>query len=192
MSRPAVFLDRDGTINEERGYINHPSRFILIPGVVEGIRLLNKMGFLAIVVSNQSGVARGYFPIELVYEVNQLMQKRLLEKGAVIDGIYFCPHHPLGTVKKYSMDCNCRKPKTGLVDKALEGFNMDMGNSFVVGDRCVDMEFARRLGVNCIMVETGYGLGEITYILPGSSAQPDYIAGGLLDAARWIEKSRQR
>ena len=90
MSLPAVFLDRDGTINEQMGYINHPSRFILLPNVIEGIRLLNQSNFLSIVVSNQSGVARGYFPLELVHEINQIMEKQLEEKGAKLDGIFFC------------------------------------------------------------------------------------------------------
>ena len=186
MKKPAVFLDRDGTINEQMGYINHLSRFVLLPGVPEAIRLLNKNNYLAIIVSNQSGVARGYFPIDLVYEVHEFLKASLKEEGAVIDGIFFCPHHPRGEVTEYGYACDCRKPQTGLIDMACESFDIDLSNSYVVGDRHIDIELAHRLGLDGIMVKTGYGLGEIEYILPKKSIQPIHIASDLLDAVNWI------
>jgi len=135
MSLPAVFLDRDGTINEQMGYINHPSRFILLPNVVEAVGLLNQNQFLSIVISNQSGVARDYCPLELVHEINQMMERQLNEKEVRVDGIFFCPHHPKAELESYRLECNCRKPKTGLIDQACQIFDIDLSRSFVVGDR---------------------------------------------------------
>lgn len=186
MKKPAVFLDRDGTINEQMGYINHLSRFVLLPGVPEAIRLLNKNNFLAIIVSNQSGVARGYFPIDLVHEVHEFLKASLKERGATIDGIFFCPHHPRGEVSEYGSACDCRKPKTGLIDMACESFDINLSNSYVVGDRYIDMELAHRIHLDGIMIKTGYGLGEIEHILPKKPIKPIHIAGDLLDAVRWI------
>ena len=117
MKKPAVFLDRDGTINEQMGYINHPSRFVLLPNVIEALRLLKKNHFLAIIVTNQSGIARGYFPIDLVHEIHEKLENTLKKEGLFIDGIFFCPHYPRGNIKKYSCKCNCRKLKTGVYSK---------------------------------------------------------------------------
>ncbi|MBW1805358.1 MAG: HAD family hydrolase [Deltaproteobacteria bacterium] len=186
MKRPAVFMDRDGTINEQMGYINHLSRFVILPGVAEAIRLLNENDFLAIIVSNQSGVARGYFPIELVHEIHATLNRVLKEKDAVIDGIYFCPHYPRGDLAEYCHECDCRKPKTGLIDQACESFDIDISSSYMVGDRYTDMELARRSNLKGVLVETGYGLGDMEYILPKKSVKPDHIAKDLLGAVQWI------
>jgi D-glycero-D-manno-heptose 1,7-bisphosphate phosphatase len=187
MKRAAVFVDRDGTINEQMGYVNHISRFKILPGIPDAIRLLNDLGFLAIVVSNQSGVARGYYPLDLVHEVHALLKKELKEEaGATVDAILFCPHHPQGVVPEFSMDCECRKPKTGLIDQACMAFDIDLSRSFMVGDMCSDLEFADRAGIKSIMVKTGYGLGEIEYVLPRKEVRPIHIARNLLDAVQWI------
>ena len=186
VKRPAVFIDRDGTVNEQMGYINHLSRFVLLPGVPEAVSLLNKNNFLAIIISNQSGVARGYFPIELVNEVHAYMKTALKKKAAYIDGIFFCPHHPQGTVPEYAQECDCRKPKAGLIHQALDSFDIDMSNSYVVGDRHLDIELAQCAGLRGVIVKTGYGLGDITHILPQSQLRPDCIAQDLLDAVKWI------
>ena len=186
MKRPAVFIDRDGTINEQMGYINHLSRFVLLPGAEEAIRILNRHQYLAIVVSNQSGVARGYFPIELVDKVHRRMKELLEEKDAVMDAIYFCPHHKAGVVQKYTTECICRKPGTGLIDKACREFDIDMGNSYVIGDRITDIELAHRAKIKGILVATGYGRGDIDYVLPNSNYRPVHIAEDLLHAVRWI------
>ncbi|MBW2609145.1 MAG: HAD family hydrolase [Deltaproteobacteria bacterium] len=186
MKRPAVFMDRDGTINEQMGYINHLSRFVILPGVPEAIRLLNENNFLAIIVSNQSGVARDYFPIELVDDVHASLKASLKEKRAMIDGIFFCPHYPRGVLPEYCYECDCRKPKTGLILQACEAFDIDMSNSYMVGDRYTDMELAHRSNLKGIMVKTGYGQGDIKYILPNKSLKPVNIAKDLLDAVRWI------
>jgi D-glycero-D-manno-heptose 1,7-bisphosphate phosphatase len=186
VKRPAVFIDRDGTINEQMGYVNHISRFVLLPGTAEGIRLLNRHHYLAIIVSNQSGVARGYFPMELIDRVHAHMKDLLVKEGANIDEIFFCPHYPRGIVPKYSVECDCRKPGTGLVQKACEKFDIDMKNSYVIGDRCSDIELAERSNLQGIMVTTGYGLGDIEYVLPHQPFKPLHIAKDLLHAVRWI------
>ena len=188
MNKPAVFIDRDGTINEQMGYINHLSRFHLLPGVSEAIRLLNERNFLAIIVTNQSGVARGYFPIDLIHEIHSFLMDTLRNNGATIDGIFFCPHHPRGKISEYTCECNCRKPGTGLIDKARETFDIDMSRSYVVGDHFTDLELAQRCNLDGIIVKTGYGLGEVSYTLPRMPIKPCYIADDLLDAIKWIVK----
>ena len=193
MKRPAVFIDRDGTINEQMGYINHISRFVLLPGTAEAIRLLNGNQYLVLIVSNQSGVAREYFPIALVDEVHAHMKVLLESEGAKIDGIFFCPHHPHGNASEYSITCNCRKPGTGLIEKAGEDFDIEMGSSYVIGDRCTDIELAHRSGLNGILVKTGYGRGEIDHVLPQAQYEPAHIAQDLLGAVQWIiEKERKK
>jgi D-glycero-D-manno-heptose 1,7-bisphosphate phosphatase len=186
MKKPAVFIDRDGTVNEQLGYINHLSRFVILPGVSEAVRLLNKNNWWAIIVTNQGGVARGYYPMELVDEIHAFLKSSLKEQGAVVDGIFFCPHHPAGVVKEYSSECDCRKPRTGLIDKACEAFHIDMANSYVVGDRHVDIELASRLNLKGVLVKTGYGLGEMEYIIPENPLKPHHVAEDLLDAVKWI------
>ena len=186
MRKPAVFIDRDGTINEQLGYINHLSRFVILPGVSEAVRLLNKNDWWAIIVSNQGGVARGYYPMQLVDEIHAFLKSSLKEQGATIDGIFFCPHHPAGVLPEYSSECGCRKPETGLIDKAREAFDIDMSNSYVVGDRHVDIELASRLNLKGVLVKTGYGMGEIEYIIPEKRVKPHHVAEDLLDAVEWI------
>jgi D-glycero-D-manno-heptose 1,7-bisphosphate phosphatase len=186
MKKPAVFIDRDGTINEQMGYINHVSRFKILPRVPQAIRMLNRHGFLVLVVSNQSGVARGYYPMDLVETIHHLMVARIKEKQGVIDGVFFCPHHPAGSVPEFSRECNCRKPKTGLIEQACKSFEIDLRRSFVVGDMYTDIELAHRAGLKGVLVKTGYGLGEIEYILSRKAAKPAHIAEDLLDAVRWI------
>ncbi|MEW6665976.1 MAG: HAD family hydrolase [Thermodesulfobacteriota bacterium] len=186
MKRPAVFMDRDGTINEQMGHINHLSRFVLLPGAPEAVRLLNEAGYLAIVVSNQSGVAQGYAPLELVHEVHGHLESALRGSGAYLDGIFFCPHHPRGSVSGYAIECNCRKPKTGLIDQASRVFEIDMTRSYVVGDRCQDIQMAHRCGLRGILVKTGYGRGEAEYVLPGLPEKPAHIAEDLYGAVCWI------
>lgn len=186
MKRPAVFLDRDGTLNEQMGYINHIRRFRLLPGAAEAVRLLNEHRYQAIVVSNQSGVARGYFPESLVHEVHSHMECLLQAEGARVEGVLFCPHHPEGSVPAYTMSCDCRKPRTGLIDQARSRFEIDMGRSWVIGDRYSDIEFADRAGLPGILVMTGYGMGELDHVIPHRPLRPVKIAEDLLDAVRWV------
>jgi len=186
MTRPAVFLDRDGTINEEVGYVNHVSRFILLPGAAEAVRLLNTAGMVVAVVTNQSGVARGYFPESLVKEINELMRRELSAQKAHIDGFYHCPHHPEGVVEPYNVVCECRKPKPGMLQRAAAELGIDLERSYMVGDRLNDVTFGQKAGLKGIMTLTGYGRGEAEYLMRASGVEPDYIAENLLEAALWI------
>jgi len=186
MKRPAVFIDRDGTINEQMGYINHMSRFHVLPGVPEAVKLLNDNDYLVIIVTNQSGVARGYFPIELVEEIHSHMKESLKKEGAEVNAIFFCPHFPRSRVKEYAIECDCRKPNTGMIRQALDEFDIDLTQSYMIGDHFTDLEFASNANIKSIMVKTGYGLGEVGYVLPKLPYKPVYVADDLLDAVKWI------
>ncbi|MDF1577850.1 MAG: D-glycero-beta-D-manno-heptose 1,7-bisphosphate 7-phosphatase [Desulfurivibrionaceae bacterium] len=187
--RPAVFLDRDGTINEQMGYVNHPSRFVLLPGSAAAIRMLNEHGIPVLVVTNQSGLARGYFPSELLDEVHAKMIEMLAAAGATVDGIYVCPHHPEASDERYRADCDCRKPKPGLFLRAAREHNIDLAASYVVGDRWSDLKAAAVCGATGILVLSGYGRGELDYIGPSQTFRPAHVAEDLLDAAAWIISS---
>jgi D-glycero-D-manno-heptose 1,7-bisphosphate phosphatase len=186
MVNSAVFLDRDGTINEEMGYVNHLERFILLPQVGQAIRLLNQHGLKAVVITNQSGVARGYFPESMVQRVHQKMQDLLRMEGAHLDGIYYCPHHPDVGNPPYRQKCRCRKPATGLVEEAVRDLDIDCSRSYVIGDRGIDIEFARRVGAKGVLVLTGYGKGEWEFLRDQWNVKPDHIAPDLYEAVQWI------
>lgn len=160
MAYPVVFIDRDGTINEEAGYINHIDSFRMYDIVPHAIRLLNSHNILTIVITNQGGIARGYFSEELVNSIHNKMADDLSKMGAKIDAIYYCPHYPGANHPLYGIDCDCRKPKTGLIKKALADFDIDKSKMFVVGDKLVDMELANNISAHKILVRTGYGKGE--------------------------------
>ncbi|MEN8199775.1 MAG: D-glycero-beta-D-manno-heptose 1,7-bisphosphate 7-phosphatase [Thermodesulfobacteriota bacterium] len=190
--RPAVFLDRDGTINEQMGYINHTCRFQLLPGAAAAIKILNDAHIPVVVVSNQSGLARGYFPEELLDAVHAKMDRQLAEEGAHVDGIYYCPHHPEAKEEQFRAACTCRKPKPGLVLQAAEDLQLDPARSFVVGDRWSDIKTAANCGARSVLVRTGYGRGDEKYIGPQQKIQPDHIADDLQKAVIWIMKSLKR
>jgi D-glycero-D-manno-heptose 1,7-bisphosphate phosphatase len=179
MSQPAVFLDRDGTINEEMGYINHLSRFKLLPQAVPAIRRLNAAGLKVVVVTNQSGAARGYFPASLVDEIHTHLIRLLAAGGAHLDGIYTCLHGP-------DDDCACRKPQPTLMTQAARDLNLDLSRSYAVGDRYRDIETAANAGVKGILVLTGYGRGEYEYLRAAQKVEPVHVAGDLLEAVEWI------
>ena len=180
----AAFLDRDGTINEEMGYINHLDRFVLIPGAAAAIRSINESDLKAVVVTNQSGAARGYFAKELIDQVHQKMIDMLKEEGAFLDGIYTCTHAPPS--KGDSGGCGCRKPKIGLMKQAALELNLDLEKSYVIGDRFKDLEMARNAGAKAILVLTGYGKGELEFLGPSSRVQADFVAKNLAEAVKWI------
>jgi D-glycero-D-manno-heptose 1,7-bisphosphate phosphatase len=184
--KPAVFLDRDGTINEQMGYINHIDRFHLLDGVTDAIRRLNIAGIPVVVVTNQSGLARGYFPESLLEEVHRKMELLLALDNAHVDGIYVCPHHPEAKEAKFSVDCDCRKPKKGLFVRAARELGLDLARSYVVGDRWSDLKAAASFGARGILVLTGYGRGDYEYIGPQQQIQPHYVAENLQEAVDWI------
>jgi len=180
-----VFLDRDGTINEEVGYVNHVDRFRLLPGAVEAIKELNRAGLMCVVVSNQSGVARGYFPESLVWEVHRMMRSLIEAEGAYLDGVYYCPHHPAEGDPPYRKDCPCRKPKIGMLKMASEELGIDLRRSYVVGDRMMDIRLAENAGSKGILVLTGYGKGEWEFQRQ-KGPSPNFIARDILEAVQWI------
>ena len=184
--RIAVFLDRDGTINKEGGYINHQSRLELLPNSAKGIKLLNDNNVLAIVCTNQAGVARGYFKEELIKVVNNRMQDLLKAEGVFVDDIYYCPHHPTVGPLEYRIDCDCRKPKTGMIDQAVAKYGIDVHKSYIVGDKMSDVIWGHKVGAKSVMVLTGYGRGEYEYQRDSWKDQPDYIADDLFEAVKWI------
>ena len=189
MKKGAIFLDRDGTINEEMGYINHPNRFIVFPYVAESIRIFNKLKFKVIVVTNQSGIARGYFSESLVKILHESLQEKMIKENAKIDAIYYCPHHPSEGQEKYKRDCDCRKPKSGMILKAVDEHEIDLQLSFMIGDRYKDILFAKNLSIKSGFVLTGYGRGEYEYDKEKWTYKPDIIGENLLDIARQIELS---
>ncbi len=182
----AVFMDRDGTISEEVGYINHPSRFRLFPYSATAIKLLNEAGWLAIVVTNQAGVARGYFSEEMVQIVHQRLKQELEDESARLDAIYYCAHHPSVGEPPYRFDCDCRKPKPGLIRHATKHFDIDLSASWMVGDRYSDIEMARNAGVNSAFLLSGYGRGEWEHQRGSWEHQPDLVAENLFDAVKSI------
>jgi histidinol-phosphate phosphatase family protein len=181
--KAAVFLDRDGTIIEEVGYLDRVDKMIIIPQAPPAIRLLNEAGFLVIVVTNQSGVARGFFPESLVLEAHRYLAELLWAEGARIDGFYFCPHHPEEGTTSYRQVCSCRKPAPGMLLAACQDFSLDLGRSFLVGDNWSDLAAARAAGVRGILVRTGYG-GEV----PPEQIMGDHVTAHIGEAARWIIK----
>lgn len=186
MSQPAVFIDRDGTISEEVGYVNHPSRFHLFPYSAKAIKELNRNGFLAILVTNQSGVARGYFPEDMVIDIHNELQRRLLEGDARLDAVYYCAHHPTAGEPPYRFDCDCRKPKAGLITRARNEFDIELSSSWMIGDRYRDIEMAHNAGLRSALVLTGYGRGEWEYQRETWDRPPDLICGNLLEAVESI------
>jgi D-glycero-D-manno-heptose 1,7-bisphosphate phosphatase len=184
--RPAVFIDRDGTLSEEVGYVNHPSRLRLLPRSAEAIRRLNESGVAAVVTTNQAGLARGYFSPDVLGQVNAELVAQLARDGARLDGIYVCPHHPTEGEPPYRADCDCRKPRPGLVLRAAAELGLDLAASTVVGDKPSDLEVARRVGAGAVLVLTGYGRGELEYRRGEFVTEPDFIAEDLLDAVDWV------
>ena len=184
--RRAVFIDRDGTISEEVGYVNHVSRYRVFPFAAEAVRALNEAGWLAVLVTNQAGVARGYFAEELIGQVHGLLAAELGRGGARLDAVYYCPHHPSVGEPPYRLDCDCRKPRPGLIRRAAEELGLDLARCWMVGDRHSDVVLARNAGVRSAFVLTGYGRGELEHQSPAWGHRPDLVAENLLEAVRKI------
>ena len=146
-NKPAVFFDRDGTLNVDKDYLHKIEDFEWMPEAIEAIKYVREQGYLAIVITNQSGVARGYYPEADILAIHEHMNAELKKHGTCLDGLYYCPHHPDGAVPEYRRECDCRKPKPGLIEQARRDFPIDLGLSYMVGDSQRDLECARRAGV---------------------------------------------
>lgn len=151
--RPAIFLDRDGTINVEKHYLYKLEDWEWIPGAIETIGEFNKAGYSVVIVSNQAGIARGYYGEVDLQRLNQFIQKELAKTGAQVDRFYHCPHHP-----EFTGECDCRKPKCGMLLRATLELNLDLTRSWLIGDKLTDIQAARAAGVKAVMVRTGYGV----------------------------------
>ncbi len=171
----AVFLDRDGTIARDVSYCSKAEDFALFPDAAGAIKLLNAAGFRVVVVTNQSGVGRGYFTEETLAQIHQKMERELREQGAFVDAIYYCPHHP-------DDGCECRKPKGGMFRKAAERFGIEFDKSFMVGDMAKDIEAGKALGCKTVLVKTGSNFTD--------SVSPDYAAQNILEAVQWIIENK--
>jgi D-glycero-D-manno-heptose 1,7-bisphosphate phosphatase len=182
----AVFLDRDGTVNEEVGYLRDLAKLVLLPGAAQAIRRMNEAGFKVVLVTNQSGVARGYFPENLVHETHARLDAMLKKEGARIDAIYYCPHHPTAGNSRFTVDCDCRKPRTGLIDRAVRDLAINIARSYMVGDKWSDVELGQRAGAVSILVQSGFRHDDPGNRRPDHVRDPDFIAASLNDAADWI------
>lgn len=177
MVNKAAFIDRDGTIAKDVPYCRRPEDFELLPTVPEAINLLNQNGFKVVVVTNQSGIARGYFTEETLAQIHNKMEHELARNGAQVDAIYYCPHHP-------EDGCDCRKPKTALFQQAVQELGINLNHSFVIGDMQMDIDAGKALGCKTILVATNpQGESDI-------STPPDYVANSLLEAAQWITRNK--
>jgi D-glycero-D-manno-heptose 1,7-bisphosphate phosphatase len=155
--RPAAFLDRDGVLNVDHGYVYDPDQFEWIAGAPEAVRLLNQAGYTVIVITNQSGVARGYYDEAAVKALHTYMQGQLATVGAHIDAIYYCPHHPDGIVKELTMTCQCRKPGTGMLEQAARDWPIDTARSFMIGDKDADMAAAKAFNIRGVKFDSASG-----------------------------------
>jgi len=185
----AIFIDRDGTLNEDIGYVSSPDQLTLYPWAAEAVRLINKTELKAIVITNQSGIARGIYTEETLNAIHQKMIEELAMQGAKLDGVYYCPHHPKIGDARYRIECDCRKPKTGMLDRAAREQDIDLSRSFVIGDKASDINLALNAGARAALVMTGYGRDTQAHpdLFP---CEPTFVAETLLDAVRLILDTR--
>ena len=174
----AIFLDRDGVINKEVNYLSDPEDFILIEGTIEALKLLKQKGFLLIVITNQAGIARGFFDEKTLGSIHKKMEDLLNQENIFLDKIYYCPHHP-----DFTGECNCRKPKPGMIFNAKDKFNIDLSESYLVGDTLNDIETGHNANCKTVLVLTGYGREERKKI---NNIKPDFIFNNLYDFAKKI------
>lgn len=185
MKKRAVFLDRDGTLNDDVGYPGRYSLVRVFPFSFDAVRKINRAGLLAVVVTNQSGVGRGRFSEDDLREIHRRMAEEFAAHGARLDAFYYCPHHPLSADPRYRLDCDCRKPFPELGLRAARDFDIDLRASYMIGDKIEDIEFGRRLGAVPVLVRTGYGR-ESEKTLRAEGALPAHVGATLLEAVDWI------
>ncbi len=196
MLRPAVFFDRDGTLIEEVNYLNSLEDIHIFQESFEAIRILNQNGFLVLVLTNQSGVSRGFFNEDFVRTTHRVIERHLMSKGGKIHGWYYCPHHPQVGDEKYRKICRCRKPGTGMIEKAIkDNPEILLKDSFMVGDSLIDLETGWNANIPSILVLTGKGKRTLKEISRENRKKIDFVAKDILDASKWIInqlKSRQK
>ena len=185
--RPAVFLDRDGTLSEERGFIDRLELIEIFPWTSDAIRLLNRAGFAVVVVTNQSAIGRGIIDLPFLQTVHDAFDRHLVRSGAKIDRYYYCPHHPDAPLPEYRMACRCRKPGPGMIEQSTTDLGLDPSRSFMVGDRLIDVACGHAAGVRSLLVRSGHSAhrGEA----PPGLSEPDAILNNLMEAVGWILRS---
>ena len=181
--RRAVFLDRDGTLLEEAGYLDRLERLVFFPYSIDAVRLLNRAGFTVVVVTNQAGIARSIFKESFVAEAHRHITERVNAGGAQIDAFYYCPHHPDAVVESLRKQCECRKPRPGMLRQAAEDHDLDLARSFVIGDRWHDLQSGAAVGATGVLVRTGYGRTEEASPRDVTAAA---ISDNLIDAVSWV------
>jgi D-glycero-D-manno-heptose 1,7-bisphosphate phosphatase len=179
-----VFLDRDGTLVEEAGYLDRLERLVFFPYTVDAVRALNVAGFAVVVVTNQAGIARGIVREAFIGEAHEHISRRLAAGGAHVDGYYYCPHHPDASIEAFRKQCDCRKPGTGMFTQAAKELDLDLSSSFAVGDRWHDLQAGHAVGARTILVRTGYGRSEEA--CPKDGFTPDTVVDNVIEAASWI------
>jgi D-glycero-D-manno-heptose 1,7-bisphosphate phosphatase len=186
--RPAIFFDRDGTLNEEVGYAGCAENFHIYPVAAAAVHRVNQAGWAAVAVTNQAGVARGLFPETAVADLHARLRAHLAAAGASLDGIYYCPHHPQGALAEYTRVCDCRKPRPGMLLRAAADLDLDLAASWVIGDRRLDVALAHAVGARAVLVKTGYGARELG---DGEAfaSPPELIADDVLAAVRAVLES---
>ncbi len=182
----AVFLDRDGTVNAEVHFLSSPDKLQLIPRTIPAIRELNDLGVKVFIITNQSGVARGIFPESEVSVVHVALREMLKKENALVDDFFYCPHLPGVVDARYNKDCECRKPRPGMIFRAGRALGVDFSKSFVVGDKISDVALGPATGMKAALVRTGFGERDLGKIRDGEVAAPDFVAGGIGDAVDWI------
>ena len=188
--RPAVFLDRDGTLIEERGYLDRLDLLELFPFTTDAIRLLNRSGFAAVVITNQSAIGRGIIDEPFLRQVHDAMDTRLAAGDGRLDAYYFCPHHPDANLEPYRQVCRCRKPQPGMIEQACRDLQLDPTRSVMVGDRWLDVECGRSAGTRTVLVRTGHGAFEAER--PQDGLRADAILNNLMEAVGWILRTCAR
>lgn len=180
--KPAVFLDRDGVLTEENSYITSVEKLNIFPYAVECVRHIHQKGYYAIVITNQSGIARGLFTEEALLKMNDY-----LKETAGVDAVYYCPHHPDGCVERYRRSCTCRKPGTGLFERACRDFKIDMMHSYMVGDRASDILAGKAAGIKTVLLESGYGTRHLEV-----DVEPDYILKDLQEVPQLLQRTKMQ
>jgi D,D-heptose 1,7-bisphosphate phosphatase len=179
MNFKAVFVDRDGTINIDGPYLSDPEKFQMYPGVGEGAKILKDHGFKIIIITNQSGIGRGYFTENDLVKIHEKMRQVFRKYQVDIDGIYYCPHHP-------NANCECRKPKTKLFEKAVQEHHIDVKKSYMIGDTIQDIEAGKKIGVKTILIPVINVIDEKIVLKKIEGCKPDYIAINFLKAVDWM------
>jgi D-glycero-D-manno-heptose 1,7-bisphosphate phosphatase len=181
MSRKAAFIDRDGVLNEERAFVHRAEDFVFVPGAVQALRALQAAGYLLVVVTNQSGIARGLYSEADYHALTRHVRERLESEGIRLDAVEYCPHLPDAPVERYRLECDCRKPRPGMLNRAIRALDIDSRASFLVGDRLSDVEAGRAAGIGrCFLVRTGYPLAE------EAERRADAVYDDLLACARAV------